>query len=571
MRRPVVGRDRLVDLAVGLVLAFLVLGPLLLGRGFWLFGDMVFVPSQPWKDAWLGLDGQLPRAVPMDALMSVLTAVVPGDLVQKAVLLGAFLAGAVGAGRLVGTYPWYARAAAITLFVWNPWVHERLLMGQWAILAGYLLLPWVAHAALRARRDLRDGTPPLAVALVLSAVCSPSSGLMAVLVALVLAARPTRAHVPVVLGTGLVANLPWLVPTLVAARGSAVTVSGIFEVFAPRAESAAGVWASLLSLGGTWKSAVVPPERTEALLVLLSCGLTVVALLGVRRAGRGSDERRLLVLGAVCLLLAVLPVLPGGTRVLEAVGGAVPGAAVLRDSQRFLAPAVLVLLPGIAAVASGLRARVRPGREALWGVVGLVVVAPVLLLPSLAWGAAGSLPRSSFPEEWGTVARVLEEEGPARTVVLPWRGSYRGYDWNDRRAVLDPAPRFLPGEVVIDDRTFVDGDVVPSEDPRVAAVDRALAAPDPAAALRAAGVRWVLVEHGMAGVGEVPEGTVRHEGEELTLLDLGDLADDPAHDAEAPGTGEASDTGDVVLVVLADVATLLLLSGNAAAILRRRV
>ncbi|MQW76409.1 hypothetical protein GHK92_11020 [Nocardioides sp. dk4132] len=561
MRPSRAATDRWVDLAVGLALTLVILGPLLLGRGFWLFGDMVFVPEQPWKDAWLGLDGQLPRAVPMDALMSALTAVVPGDLVQKAVLLGVFLAGALGAGRLVAGHAWYARAAAITLFVWNPWVHERLLMGQWAILAGYLLLPWVAHAALRARRDLRDGMPPLAVALVLSAVCSPSSGLMAVLVAVVLAARRTRAHVPVVLGTGLVANLPWLVPTLVAARGSEVTVAGVFEVFAPRAESAAGVWASLLSLGGTWKSAVVPPERTEALVVLLACGLTLVALLGVRRAGRGSDERRLLVLAGVSLLLAALPVLPGGTRLLEAVGGVVPGAAVLRDSQRFLAPAVLVLLPGLAVVVSGIRARVRPGREALWGVVVLVVVAPVLLLPSLAWGAAGTLPRSTFPQEWGTVAGILEEEGAARTVVLPWRGGYRGYEWNGRRAVLDPAPRLLPGEVVIDDRTFVDGEVVPSEDPRVGAVDAALAAPDPAAALRAAGVRWVLVEHGMGGVGDVPEGAVRHEGEELTLLDLG---------ADAPSS-EATDRGDAALVVLADIATLLLLSGNAAAILRRRV
>ncbi|WP_166139712.1 hypothetical protein [Nocardioides ochotonae] len=554
-------RRRAQDLAVGLALSLLVLGPLLLGRGFWIFGDMVFVPEQPWKSAWLGLDGQLPRAVPMDALMSLLTAVVPGDLVQKAVLLAAFLAGAVGAGRLVDRHPWYARAAAITLFVWNPWVHERLLMGQWAILAGYLLLPWVAHAALRARRDLRDGAPPLAVALVLSAVCSPSSGLMAVLVALVLAARRTRFHVPVVLGTGVVANLPWLVPTLLAGRASEVTVAGVFDVFAPRAESGAGVWASLLSLGGTWKSSVVPPERTEPLVVLLACALTVAALLGVRRAPRGSDERRLLVLAGVSLLLAALPVLPGGTALLEALGTVVPATAVLRDSQRFLAPAVLVLLPGIAAVVSGVRARVRPGREALWAVVAVVVVAPVVLLPSLAWGAAGTLTRSTFPGEWRTVAGILEAEGPATTVVLPWRGSYRGYDWNARRAVLDPAPRFLPGEVLIDDRTFVDGEVVPSEDPRVVAVDAALSSPDPAAALREAGVRWVLVERGMGGLGEIPSGTVRHDGEALSLVDLGPAA----------ASGEPVEPLDTVLVVLADLATLLLLSGNAAAILRRRV
>ncbi|HWJ11627.1 MAG TPA: hypothetical protein VNS46_19765, partial [Nocardioides sp.] len=153
------------DLAVSAAVALAVLGPLLLGSGFWLIGDMVFVPDQPWKPAWLGLDGALPRAVPMDALVSLASSVVPGALVQKALLLGGFLAGGLGVARLVRDHAWFARAAAITLFCWNPWVHERLLIGQWAILLGYLLLPWVALAAQRLRRDATD-VAPAAVALV---------------------------------------------------------------------------------------------------------------------------------------------------------------------------------------------------------------------------------------------------------------------------------------------------------------------------------------------------------------------------------------------------------------------
>ena len=56
------------------------------------------------------------------------------------------------------------------------------------------------------------------------------------------------------------------------------------------------------------------------------------------------------------------------------------------------------------------------------------------------------------------------------TVVLPWAGSYRGFDWNHRRAVLDPAPRFLPGTVLVDDSVRLVDRVVPPEDPRVEAV-----------------------------------------------------------------------------------------------------
>ncbi len=53
-RRPA---RRTTDAAVAVVLAAVVLGPVLARRGYALTGDMVFVPRQPWKDAWLGLDG----------------------------------------------------------------------------------------------------------------------------------------------------------------------------------------------------------------------------------------------------------------------------------------------------------------------------------------------------------------------------------------------------------------------------------------------------------------------------------------------------------------------------------
>ena len=79
-RLPARWPDLLWSLAIGVV----VLGPMLIRRGYVLRGDMVFVPRMPWKDAWLGLDGSVGRAVPVDALVSVATSVVPGDLLQKA-------------------------------------------------------------------------------------------------------------------------------------------------------------------------------------------------------------------------------------------------------------------------------------------------------------------------------------------------------------------------------------------------------------------------------------------------------------------------------------------------------
>ncbi|MBS4754396.1 hypothetical protein KG112_16430 [Nocardioides sp. zg-ZUI104] len=568
VRVPLEGVRRLrrppADLLVATTLALLVTAPLLLGRGFWLVGDMVFVPAQPWKPAWLGLDGALPRAVPMDALMSVLTTVVPGDLVQKAVVLGGLVLGGLGVGRLVARsvpgQTWYARAAAITLFCWNPWVYERLLIGQWAILLGYLLLPWVALAALRLRRDPRDWAPA-ALTLTCSAVCSPSSGLMAAGVLAVLALGREwgawwRAALLVV-----VANLTWAVPA-VTADAARVSTDGVFAGFAARAESSAGAFASVLSLGGIWKSSIVPAERTDAVLVVLSCLLSIAALLGWWRAGRGRS--RWLALGAVALLLALVPVPAAGAALLEAAGERVPGLALLRDSHRFLAPLGLVLAVGSAHAVVALRAWVTPATRSLWGAVVLLVVAPLLLLPSLAWGAFGELQRSTYPAEWDTVAGLVGDED--LTVVLPWRGLYRGYDFNHRRAVLDPAPRYLPGQVLIDDRLLLEDREVPAEDPRVRAVDGALAAAEPAQALRALGVRWVLLEKGMVSA-RVPQGSVVHDGPLLRLVDLadgGEVASGPT--AARPDVG----AGQILLVGLANFLAILLLLSAIPVILHTR-
>lgn len=544
--------ERRRDLGCVTVLTLVVLGPLLLGRGFWLVGDMVFVPEQPWKTAWLGLGGDLPRAVPMDALVSLLTQVVPGDIVQKALLAAGFLAGGLGVSRLVREQPWFARAAAITLFCWNPWVYERLLIGQWAILLGYFVLPWVALAAVRIRRDPRDWAPT-AVTLVVSAVCSPSSGIMAVGVLLVLGLTSDRRGWWRLGLLAVGANLTWLVPALTAATVR-VTTDGVFAGFAARAESGAGVVPSLLSLGGIWKSSIVPGERTSAVLVFLACLLTLAALVGLRSASPG--RRRWWLLAAASFTIALAPATPGGAEILETIADPVPALALLRDSHRYLAPFALVLAVGVAYAVAEVRARIRPGAEALWSAVVLLVVAPLLLLPSLAWGAAGELERSSYPDGWGDVARIVDADEV--TVVLPWAGSYRGFDWNHRRAVLDPAPRLLPGVVLVDDRVRLAGSEVPAEDPRVGAVTEALASTDPAAALRGLGVRWILVEQGMGEVA-IPDGTIAHDDAGLQLVDLS--AGGTIAEKSRFTWPEMTRTREVLVAIGHFVAILLLLTG----------
>ena len=64
---------------MAVAVALLVTGPAL-GPGFVLLRDMVFVPRQDLDLDALGLGGALPRAVPVDAVMAVLTSAVPAAI-----------------------------------------------------------------------------------------------------------------------------------------------------------------------------------------------------------------------------------------------------------------------------------------------------------------------------------------------------------------------------------------------------------------------------------------------------------------------------------------------------------
>ena len=489
--------DRVRDLVLSSVLALLILGPVLLHRGFALRGDMILVPDQPWKDGWLALDGSAPRFVPGDAVVWALTSVLPGDLVQKALLLGALVLAGAGAGRLVAEHGMPGRTAAVVLFVWNPWVLERLSIGQWGSVVGYAALPYLVLAAARARDDDDVGTwSVLTLWLAFTALWSPSSALVGALTAfcVVLTGRRARS-VLVTLGLAVVVNLPWLVPSLV--NSDRIDSPGAqFEAFAGRAESGAGLVASVASLGGIWKSSVVPPERTLALVVLLSCLTTVIALVGLWRsrdtldASARTTRTGLAGLAVVAVVLTVLPAVPRLTEVFDAAAGHLGALSALRDGHRFLGPAALVLLPGIAWAVDALWRAGRRGREAMRAVAALVALLPALCLPSMAWGLGGDLRPVTYPGEWFRAKAVIGEDLADRggaTLVLPWRGTYRGFAWNDRRAILDPAPRFFPGEVLIDDRIYLGGSsgssVLGNEDPELAEITDALGAEDVARTL----------------------------------------------------------------------------------------
>jgi hypothetical protein len=212
--------------------------------------------------------------------------------------------------------------------------------------------------------------------------------------------------------------------------------------------------------------------------------------------------------------------------VLRDLVAAWPGVAVLRDGQQYLAPLALTEAIGLGALTAWLVcvspggsppgppcAAVRSGRQAGHGegrgggrghgsaaaaALGVMaVLASVVLLPGLAWGLAGRLRPVEYPADWSQARQVLDgDPHPGTVLLLPW-AAYRRYPWNHDEAVFDPWPRLVGREVISNDALQVGPLTLAPESADSVRLNRLVTAAGPlTAALRAAGVRYVIIDAG---------------------------------------------------------------------------
>jgi hypothetical protein len=498
----------------GLLLGLLAIGPGL-ARGFVLSYDMVFVPEPPFSSALLGLAGGPARPVPSDAVVAVAAWVIPADILQKLILLSIFLLACSGAAALLADC-WQARTgerppllaglAAGVYYTWNPYMAERLVMGQWALLLGYAGLPWVLR--LLCTGPVRIGRARLVLVLLPAAI-----GGFAGMVITALAAAPAAlargdghgqraGRLAVVLAGCLLLSLPWMIPSLIEPVRADPAGANLF---AARADTPFGSLGSLVALSGIWNAQAVPAgyggfPAVFWLLVVAAAGAGYLLLARPMRLSPG--------LGAAALIglaVAALGVISPGRAVLRDLISAWAGFAVLRDGQQYVAALALAEAIGLGAGVAWAARRVKRapapgrGRDAAAGVIlGVVaVLAPVLLLPGMAWGAAGRLHAVQYPADWLTARQLLDADpAPGTVLLLPW-AQYRRYPWNSGEAVFDPWSRLLSRTVIYNDALTVGDQTIGQESTASIALNRVITQPGPLTArLRAAGVRYVVVDAG---------------------------------------------------------------------------
>ncbi|MET4046984.1 hypothetical protein BJD99_05205 [Rhodococcus sp. 1163] len=552
------------------VLAMIVLGPLW-GNGYLLLRDAVSTPRSYFTDSALGTTDAAARAVPQDGAIAALSIVFDGGLVVKTILtLALWFAGwgaAVMVRRLLPTATTPALLTAATLAIWNPYVGERLLQGHWSLLVGYAALPWTVTAAMTLRETGRwqgRAGPGLAVCLA-AAGLTPTGAILAAVTALVVVALPSGLRRPRrVLLTGLLAlaaSSPWLLATAVSGGGTLGTDPAGVGAFAARAEPGLGTLASLAGLGGIWNADAVPATRTTHFAVLGTLLLLAVVAVGLRPLWRRRRNPIITALAVVAVLAVVMPALGAtgiGLRVGEWAAQDIPGAGLLRDSQKFLALAMPFYVLAAAAGVMWLGARIRMP----WVPAVAAIAALLLALPDLVWGVSGKLTPVDYPPSWNAVAEELQGRD-GDVAVLP-AGIFRIFPYSGDAPVLDPAPRMLPLDVLQTGELIVAGGSVRGEGSRASAVEKTLLDGGSAAELAQLGVGWVLIERTTPGL----------LGESADTLDQLErvYADDELALYQVPGAIGTTDVGPVsywIVVAAHLVWALLLVGGLCWGLLRR--
>nr|WP_280459643.1 hypothetical protein [Nocardia carnea] len=188
--------------------------------------------------------------------------------------------------------------------------------------------------------------------LLAAAGLTPTGALLGAIVALAIAGGRRSAGV---LGLVVAACVPWLLATVVSGVAAEPSDPAGVPAFAARAEPWLATVGSLAGLGGIWNADAVPGSRTTPLAAVATILLLAVVAFGIRRvaAADGDPERTrarriLLVLAAAAVALPALAATPAGLAVMEWLVVHIPGAGLLRDTQKFVALAV----PGYALCAA---------------------------------------------------------------------------------------------------------------------------------------------------------------------------------------------------------------------------
>jgi hypothetical protein len=478
-------------LALITVLAWLIMAPLL-RPGFVFALDMA--PTPVWR-----LPHSVTSSYPFYALMHTLNIVVPGDILQKLLLIVIFLLAGLGmyylyqkieattpeAGSLYGAY------FAAIFYVINPYTYSRFMAGQFAVLLGYALIPWFTRSLLR-MAEAPDGRKAIGTGLWAAAigiVSIHSLGLAAIvtITSLCLAAWRHRDNKPVLkklsgatalLGVVFVVlSCYWLVPLIMGSGSTSAAIRGFGagdqQAFATLGDSAVSRLAHITHLQGFWAEqyGLYHPSQTIKPLwwlgwLLLFC-LIIAGFIRYLRKGKRAEVVLLTVVASIAALLAAGIFVTWLSNYLAVFAG-------YREPHKFTGLVVLAYAILAGSGVTWLQQWAKQRSSSLTSPLpALTLVVPFLLALNMLVGGGHQLSSRQYPESWYRANAILnQDQSQSKVLFLPWH-LYMHFGFA-AALMVNPADNFFDKPTLISNNPEIGHSSPNNPDPQKAKINSLL-------------------------------------------------------------------------------------------------
>lgn len=401
----------------------------------------------------------------LNQFIILLNIILPSWLIQKLILFSIFFLAGLGGHKLAQlnnkSFPYLAGM----LYVFNPFVYTRFINGQWLVLLGYALLPWVIRAFyIFFKNPNRINAVKFIIwtsLICLSSIHTIGILLLILMILFLLVKKEYTLNLfkslILIVTTILIINSYWLIPILNGESNLIQRVESFnqneFNAFATQGTVLDSPLISSLLLTGFWadnQSRYTLPSATPIWIIGI-LGVFTLVVTGIFYLVKQKDRLGVaLIIGGVISIVLVLGVsTPLTAFITNFLNEFVPFYSGYREPHKWLM--LLCIAYAYSAGIGGyilikfLTNRIKKG-EFYIKVITLLI--PILFAPTLLFAAVGQLKSSDYPADWYTAKEYLESNSESSTIVVfPWHQyipiSFTG------RVVANPARYFFKGNIIV--------------------------------------------------------------------------------------------------------------------------
>ena len=475
---------------LGLLIGIMVCLPLM-GNGRLLLLDWISGPhNSSLQGSLMGLNGGLTTSSLLILAATALYSLF-GSVISWLLLFLFFPLATFSIGKLVGGNHW-ARIAAGTLFVLNPFVFNRIYVGHIPLLLGYALLPLAIKTALKSPNENYLSWGKVTLWWFSMTALSPHFawiyGLVVFSVFLVTSFQGFRSLVRslvwlfVVVASFAVSITFMILPSLYTSLPTTIGTSSL-NIYRTVADPILGLYANVISMYGFWRLGpgptmpknVLPGWFLVFITILCVAAYHLVSLrdfsdssvvngkIGNFRSAvsyiRSTDEQKqltmlVLLFGLGGLFLSLGP--QGATGPLFSfLYDHFSFFQIMRESQKFLMLWVLALAVFFGWGATKIVVMFK--KQTIQNVAGILLCIglPIAYTPIMFNGLNGQISLSTVPSEFEQANKIMGD-GPGKILYLPWH-QYMLYPFTNGHVVANLGSDLFARNVISGDNVEAGG------------------------------------------------------------------------------------------------------------------